>query len=462
MNYSGYMQRGGCATCGGGRSNNVRNTYSPNFYNNRYSNYYKNSYNDEEYKSSYSPYNNRQRIMTPPRDYSSYNFKTEDNFSNVNTNNYHNYYSPQRNTGCKNCSVSSNNFFNGNRNQRPQTGYDMRRTNNAYGVNNNNYLNNNNYNLMKSYDIGNRFNDYSRQENRYYSPLRNPARNLKSSLSSENIFTRQNTTNNYSYNNYSNNNYGQNNNNYNNIRSVLNNKYRNFLDDNINRYSESNNNYLKSGEKRNYYSPSYNNRSTYNNYNNRSTYNDYNNRSTYNDNNNRNNNRNNYYQNSRYNYYRSNEDSKNNYDGNRFLSLNIFNYPRKIREMVQQRKTFFLYVYGSRDYTGQSWCSDCNIARPNVEQAKNIIKNKKFEKDLSFVDIPIEKIYMDDLKDDQIIRLERVPTLIYYENGIERGRLIENDLFSYQSVSNFINQAYNPYENNLYRSQFLYRPRNYY
>lgn len=345
MNYSGYMQRGGCATCGGGRSNNVRNTYSPNFYNNRYSNYYKNSYNDEEYKSSYSPYNNRQRIMTPPRDYSSYNFKTEDNFSNVNTNNYHNYYSPQRNTGCKNCSVSSNNFFNGNRNQRPQSGYDMRRTNNAYGVSNNNYLNNNNYNLMKSYDIGNRFNDYSRQENRYYSPLRNPPRNLKSSLSSENIFTRQNTSNNYSFNNYSNNNYGQNNNNYNNIRSVLNNKYRNFLDDNINRYSESNNNYLKSGEKRNYYSPSYNNRSTYNDYNNRSTFNDYNNRSIYNDNNNRNNNRNNYYQNSRYNYYRSNEDSKNNYDGDKFLSLNIFNYPRKIREMVQQRKTFsFMYM----------------------------------------------------------------------------------------------------------------------
>ena len=79
-----------------------------------------------------------------------------------------------------------------------------------------------------------------------------------------------------------------------------------------------------------------------------------------------------------------------------------------------------------------------------------------------FVDIPIEKIYMDDFKDDQIIKLERVPTLIFYENGIERGRLMENDLFSYQSISNFINQAYNPYGNNLNRSQFLYRPRSYY
>lgn len=453
MNYSGYMQRGGCPTCAGGRSNNFRNAYSPSLYNNRYSNYYKNSYNDEEYKSSYSPYNNRQRIMTPPRNYSSYNFKTEDNFSNANTNNYHNYYSPQRNTGCKNCSVSSNNFFNGNRNQRPQSGYDMRRPNNTYGVSNNNYLNNNNYNIMKSYDIGNRFNDYTREENRFYSPLRNPLRNLKSSFSSENIFNRRNDNNNYSYNNYSSNNYGQNNNNYNNIRTVLNNRYRNFLDDNINRYSEGNNNYLKSSEKRNYYSPSYNNRSTYNDYNSRSTYNDYNNR---------NNNRNNYYPNSRYNYYKTNEDSKDNYDGNGFISLNVFNYPRKIRELIQQRKTFFLYLYGSRDYTGQSWCSDCNIARPNVEQAKNILKNKNFEKDLCFVDIPIEKIYMDDFKDDQIIKLERVPTLIYYENGIERGRLIENDLFSYQSVSNFINQAYNPYNNSLNRSQFIYRPRSYY
>ena len=454
MNYSGYMQRGGCATCGGGRNNNFRNAYSPSLYNNRYSNYYKNTYNDEEYKSSYSPYNNRQRIMTPPRNYSNYNFNTDNNISNVNRNNYHNYYSPQRNTGCKNCSGSSNNFFNGNRNQRPQSGYALRRTNDVYSMNNNNYLNNNNYNLLKSYDVGNRFNDYTRGENRYNSPLRNPPRNLKTSFSNENIFNRQNTSNNYSYNNYlndfsRNSNYGQNNNNYNNSRTVLNNKYRNFLNDNISRYGDKNNNYFKSGEKRNYYSPSYNNRSTYNDYNNRNSYYDYNNR-------------NNYYPNSRYNNYNSYEDSKNNYDSAQFFSLNTFNYSRKIREMIQQRKSFFIYLYGSRDYTGQSWCSDCNIAKPNVEQAKNIIKNKKFEKDLYFVDIPIDKIYMDDVKEDQIINLERVPTLIYYENGIERGRLVENDLFSYQSVSNFINQAYNPYENSLNRSQFLYRPRNYY
>ena len=73
------------------------------------------------------------------------------------------------------------------------------------------------------------------------------------------------------------------------------------------------------------------------------------------------------------------------------------------------------------------------------------------------MNIPIEKIYMEDLKDDPIIQLERVPTLIYYEDGSERGRLIENDLFSYESICDFMMQAYN-----MTRSRYLYQPRIYY
>ena len=40
---------------------------------------------------------------------------------------------------------------------------------------------------------------------------------------------------------------------------------------------------------------------------------------------------------------------------------------------------------------------------------------------------------MEDFRDDPYIRLERVPTLILFENGLERGKLVENDLFSYQN-----------------------------
>jgi hypothetical protein len=49
---------------------------------------------------------------------------------------------------------------------------------------------------------------------------------------------------------------------------------------------------------------------------------------------------------------------------------------------------------------------------------------------------------MDDLKDDQIIRLERVPTLIYYENGIEIGRIVQEQMFTQESINNFILRAY--------------------
>ena len=72
--------------------------------------------------------------------------------------------------------------------------------------------------------------------------------------------------------------------------------------------------------------------------------------------------------------------------------------------------------------------------------------------------IPIDKIYKEDFRDDPYIQLERVPTLILFENGVEKGREVENDLFSYQNVREFILQAYEP----TFKRQYLYERRNYY
>ena len=453
MFYTGYMRRGGgCPTCGVRNNDNFRNTHSPEMYNiNRFSNNFNRTSNNDLFQESYSPYNNRlQRIMTPPRNNNYFNL--DDDYSNINRNNYDNYNSPSRNGGCRSCSMSSLKAFNDNNYQRPNTGNYMNRTNNIYTFSNNNnnslnYLNNHEYNFRKRYNNNNNdvFED-SFKQNRYYSPLREPQRNLVNSFSSSNI-----NNNNYSYHNnlnyYNNNNnyvnrnnntYENNNNNFNIVKNMLNNRYRNFLNDNINKYNyddSKNNNYNRTNNK-NYYSPSYKYRNTFIN--------------------NRNNNNN--CSNSRYNYLMSDE-RRDNYD--KFIMLNLYNYQRKIREMIQERKTFFIFIYGSHDYTGQSWCSDCNIAMPNVEDAKNKIKNNN-NKEIYFIDIPIDKINMQDLANDTIIQLERVPTLIYFQNGMERDRLIENDLFSYQTVNNFVLQALN---NNSYspnRNQFLYQQRNYY
>lgn len=449
MYYTGMRPRGGCASCSAGGNSNLGRSFSPSISINRYRNDYNNNlrYNMPSQNSfELEEDNRRQRFMTPTRNYSSYNSNINNNYTNINRNNIQTYYSPQRNGGCRSCSSnSSNNMNSSNDYQRPLTGNYLRRQNNPYSYNDNNIRSiNEDYNFRKRYDnskfngyqnsnynFRNRYEDNKNEDleennfkNRYYSPLRN--------TNPQNLTRSDLKINNYLY-NQTNNQYNNENKN-NLIHTMLNNQYRNFLEDNINKYRYNNNrNNYYSPKNRNYYSPSSNTKTRYTNSNN------------------------NYlnYSNSRYNYLRNG-----NNDSDRFITANIFSYQREIRELLQKRKTFFLFIYGSHDYTGKSWCSDCNIAMPNVEDGKKLIKNKKFEKEVFFISLPIDKIYMVDLKDDPTIQLERVPTLIYFENGIERNRLVENDLFSYQVVNNFILQAYEQY--NLSQSQYLYQPRNYY
>ena len=471
MYYSRYMSRGGCPTCGMGNNTNFRNRQSPNYFNNRrYIHTVKNDFESQDINNEFNPYNYRKRIMTPPRNNSNFYFNNDNNYYNINKNSFQNSRSPMRNTGCINCSMSSSKIINGNNYQRPSTGYYMNRTNNPYTFNKINYENYRNYNQRKRYnnmDNKDEIDDnvISRvpfNQNRYYSPIRN----LKNSFSSENIFTNPNENrNDYSYNQLNTlNNYYHNkrfnnfryNNNYNhninNIRTILNNKYRNLLDDNNGNINNNRNNYFINDNSNNirnnfyrndninYYSPDFrNNRINYNNaFNNAKSID---------------------FSNSRFNYLITKDNTGIGNNTDRFFTLNVINFSRKIREMIEERKTFFIYLFGSRDYTGQSWCSDCNIARPNVERAKDIIKNKRYEGEVYFISIPIEKINKEDFRDDPIIQLERVPTLIFFENGIERNRLIENDLFSFQIINEFIMQAYNQYNN---INQYLYQQRNYY
>ena len=44
----------------------------------------------------------------------------------------------------------------------------------------------------------------------------------------------------------------------------------------------------------------------------------------------------------------------------------------------------------------------------------------------------------------------------------EKNRMIENDLFNYQIVNNFILQPYEQYNYNPNKNRYLYQPRNYY
>ena len=52
------------------------------------------------------------------------------------------------------------------------------------------------------------------------------------------------------------------------------------------------------------------------------------------------------------------------------------------------------------------------------------------------------KTKKDIYKNDKILKMTRVPTLIYFSKGTEMDRLIEGDLASQENLDSFIDQIY--------------------
>ena len=118
------------------------------------------------------------------------------------------------------------------------------------------------------------------------------------------------------------------------------------------------------------------------------------------------------------------------------------NFDLKVRDLIMNQKNFFAYMYGKHDMRGQSWCSDCEIAQPFVNNVKPIIaKNEKF-KEVYFVNIPIAKDKKKLYSTNTILKLNHVPTLIYFEKGREISRISENQLFSQYNINSFVEKAY--------------------
>ena len=89
-----------------------------------------------------------------------------------------------------------------------------------------------------------------------------------------------------------------------------------------------------------------------------------------------------------------------------------------------------LYLFfGSEDpTTGASWCPDCVIADPILRRACSTLRP-----DLVLYECPVG--LRSDWKNQPqhpfrlhpTIRLARIPTLLFLEQGMERGRLVEAD-----------------------------------
>ena len=118
------------------------------------------------------------------------------------------------------------------------------------------------------------------------------------------------------------------------------------------------------------------------------------------------------------------------------------NFELKIKDLILNKKNFFAFMYGKHDMRGQSWCSDCEIAQPFINNIKAIIaKNEQF-KEVYFVNIPIAREKRKLYSSNKILKMAHVPTLIYFQKGREVGRILENQMFSQYQVTSFVEKAY--------------------
>ena len=125
-----------------------------------------------------------------------------------------------------------------------------------------------------------------------------------------------------------------------------------------------------------------------------------------------------------------------------FLELDFNEFQPKLQELVRNKKNMLVHLYGTTDSSGRSWCPDCVISHPHIERIKPIVDKKQDEKEIYFLDIPEDWDKRSTYRKNPILKEKRVPTLIYFYQGREMGRIVEDEMYTYDAVKEFIDQIY--------------------
>ena len=118
------------------------------------------------------------------------------------------------------------------------------------------------------------------------------------------------------------------------------------------------------------------------------------------------------------------------------------NFKEKIKNLIDKKISFIVYLYGSHDEQGRSWCPDCEVAQPFVDNILPKINHFEEKKEVYFVDIGVDFDKREIFRNDKILKMKRIPTIIYFSKGVEMERLVERDMSSQESLDSFIDQIY--------------------
>ena len=122
------------------------------------------------------------------------------------------------------------------------------------------------------------------------------------------------------------------------------------------------------------------------------------------------------------------------------------NFELKLKDLILNQKNFFAFMYGKHDMRGQSWCSDCDIAEPFINNIKPIIAKNESIKEIYFVNIPIPREKKKLYSSNKVLKMVHVPTLIYFQKGKEVARLTETQMFSQYQVTSFVEKVYTDFK----------------
>ena len=114
--------------------------------------------------------------------------------------------------------------------------------------------------------------------------------------------------------------------------------------------------------------------------------------------------------------------------------------------VVSTQATALFVFFGAEDpQTGESWCPDCVTADPVLRRTIALTR-----KDLILYECPVGQ--RADWKNQPahpyrlhpLFRVARIPTLVFVENGVERGRLVEADCAQVAVVEAFLRSSSGP------------------
>jgi len=122
--------------------------------------------------------------------------------------------------------------------------------------------------------------------------------------------------------------------------------------------------------------------------------------------------------------------------------INLREFESNFSTLLNKKDSFYAYFYASYDKNGVSWCSDCTKVKPILEEVSQ--QSLSSQQNIMLYYFPIEdpQAYKSPdfvYRKNSHIKLERIPTLIYFREGKELSRMVEDQISHKYDLMEFFN-----------------------